>query len=228
MGRLLDDEFKNEIKDEDQDKIQEGIEKVYGHISFKTDETARYTTKNYDDACSGLELLYSVNIALIFVSISLLIPVINILGAIALLVCMVLILIGYYNIGKDIEGCKTAFYIYAVSIVFSIIDGIFIDSESGIVTIFILISFILEVAADIFFWNSLGKEVNNDIDASDLCKYALILSIITSVFKAIENPIKASSLSSGVILLFLIISLIISLASYIVTIKAYKASYDAL
>ncbi len=84
---------------------------------------------NYANAGAGLRKLFIAQIGSVVCSVLLVIPLINLAGAIGALVFLILSLIGLNEAGKDIEGCKKAFQITIVQLALTVIS---IFTGSGI------------------------------------------------------------------------------------------------
>lgn len=77
--------------------------------------------EKYQNAASGLKLLFIAQIGTIICSVVSVIPVIGIIGSIGALVFLVLNLVGLFRAGQDIAGCKTAFTLSIVNLIISLL-----------------------------------------------------------------------------------------------------------
>lgn len=78
---------------------------------------------NYPNAGDGLRKIYLAAIASIICSFVMIVPVVKIVGSIGVIVCSVFTIIGFYQAGKDIEGCKVAFILQIISLVINLLDS---------------------------------------------------------------------------------------------------------
>lgn len=78
---------------------------------------------NYSNAGDGLKKMFIAQIGAIVCTVLLFIPFVNIVAAIGAIVFAVISIVGLYNAGKDIEGCKTAFIVTIIGLVVSIISN---------------------------------------------------------------------------------------------------------
>ena len=78
----------------------------------------------YPNATHGLERVYQSQVIALVAAVLMIIPVINILAAIALIVSLVLYMIGINEAGKDDESYKTAFTLIIVQLVISVLNSL--------------------------------------------------------------------------------------------------------
>ena len=81
-------------------------------------EKELYLIMMYPNATHGLERVYQSQVIALVAAVLMIIPVINILAAIALIVSLVLYMIGINEAGKDDENYKTAFTLIIVQLYF--------------------------------------------------------------------------------------------------------------
>ena len=81
----------------------------------------------YPNATHGLERVYQSQVIALVAAVLMIIPVINMLAAIALIVSLVLYMIGINEAGKDDENYKTAFTLIIVQLLNSLIGGVIFD-----------------------------------------------------------------------------------------------------
>lgn len=99
--------------------------------------------ESYWDAGAGLKKMFIATIGAIICSVLLLVPDINIFAAIAALVFSVLSVVGMYQAGKDIEGCKRAFVLMIVRVVVRAIGNVV--QNSMLAMIFTVADTVLDV-----------------------------------------------------------------------------------
>lgn len=78
----------------------------------------------YPNATHGLERVYQSQVIALVAAVLMIIPVINILAAIALIVSLVLYMIGINEAGKDDENYKTAFTLIIAQLVISVLNSL--------------------------------------------------------------------------------------------------------
>lgn len=78
--------------------------------------------EKYQNAASGLKLLFIAQIGAIACRVLSVIPVIGLVAGIGAIVFLVLNLMGLFRTGKDIEGCQKAFTLSIVSLILSILN----------------------------------------------------------------------------------------------------------
>lgn len=78
----------------------------------------------YPNATHGLERVYQSQVIALVAAVLMIIPVINVLAAIALIVSLVLYMIGINEAGKDDENYKTAFTLIIVQLVISVLNSL--------------------------------------------------------------------------------------------------------
>lgn len=92
---------------------------------------------SYENAGAGIKKMYIASVGSLICAVLLIVPVLNLLAAIAALVFMVMSMIGLYQAGKDIDGCKTAFALTIVNIIVSVVGALF---QSGFMHVIIQIA----------------------------------------------------------------------------------------
>ena len=126
----------------------------------------------YPNATHGLERVYQSQVIALVAAVLMIIPVINILAAIALIVSLVLYMIGINEAGKDDESYKTAFTLIIVQLVISVLNSLI----GGV--IFDLVNEALALAVLYFVCittNKLLKNIGIDIIApvEDVQRYGI-------------------------------------------------------
>lgn len=94
--------------------------------------------ENFTNFGAGLKKLYIAELGTLICTILALIPVVNIVAGIVLLGFSVLSMIGLYQAGTVIKGCKTAFILTIISLVLGILQAIFAPQRPGIAAYMLL------------------------------------------------------------------------------------------
>ncbi len=147
---------------------------------------------NYENAGAGIKKMYIASMGSLICVVLLIIPVLNILAAIAALVFMVMSMIGLNQAGKDIDGCRTAFGLTIVSLVLSVISVLF---QSGAMHVIIQIAgYVIGFMIAYLACTSISEVMIRigDVDAAHsgeiawkvnaVCYAALILIVIAMMF----------------------------------------------
>lgn len=141
--------------------------------------------ENLQEAKAGLKKMFIAQIGSVACVVLVLIPIINIIAALATLVFLVLSIVGLYQAGKDIEGCKTAFMLTIANLVVNVLKSFL---GTGIVGVILNLAQIVISLAVIYFVCTSVSEVMNKIGSSDVAKTGhtvwminLICSIATAV-----------------------------------------------
>lgn len=92
---------------------------------------------NLQNAGAGLRKMFIASLGVIICTILLIIPIVKILAAIAVLVFLILSMVGLFQAGNDIEGCRTAFILTLVNIILKILG---VGFKSGIMNTIITIA----------------------------------------------------------------------------------------
>lgn len=119
---------------------------------------------NYVNAGAGIKKMYIASLGSLICAVLLIVPVLNILAAIAALVFMVMSMIGLYQAGNDIDGCRSAFGLTIANIVVSVVGALF---QSGIMHIIVQIAgYVISFMVTYLVCTSVG-DVMNRIGAAD-------------------------------------------------------------
>lgn len=95
--------------------------------------------KQYQNACSGLKMMFYSEIIAVCCSVLFIIPILGtIVGVYGMLACQIVSAIGLFLLGKDIDGCKLAFVLNIVGIVMSFANGF-----SGLYVLFGIIGYVI-------------------------------------------------------------------------------------
>ncbi len=165
-------------------------------------------------ASKGLKKMFIAQIGAAVCLVLALIPIINLVAAIAALAFSILNLIGLYEAGKNIEGCKTAFMITIANIVLNVVTNIagtgiipFLLSIAGMVLQFLVTYFVCTSVAE-----TLRKTGSEEIARSgDLVWKINLVCYLASIV-------------ISVLVLVPLLSVIAVLANYVVMIATLVAS----
>lgn len=111
--------------------------------------------EKYLDAGAGLKKMFIASIGAIICLVLLLVPGINILAAVATLVFAVLSMVGLYQAGKDIDGCKTAFMLTIAKIVVNAVGNV--GQSAMLALILTLAGYVLDVLVVYFVCTSVSE-----------------------------------------------------------------------
>ncbi len=127
---------------------------------------------NYPNAGAGLRKVYLAAIAAIICSFVMLVPVVQFIGSIGVIVCSVVTLIGFYQAGKDIEGCKVAFILQIVTLVINLLDT-FVGLPS---VLSIVGEFLPMIAICIMCWSV--SQVMKELGAEKVAKQGMVAMLV--------------------------------------------------
>ncbi len=114
---------------------------------------------NVQNAGAGLKKMFIASVGSLICLVLLIIPLVNILAAIAVFVFMIMSMIGLYQAGQEIEGCKTAFILTIVNLVVSL-AGSFIKND--IMHVVILIAgYVIDFMVIYLVCTSVGGVLNS-------------------------------------------------------------------
>ena len=88
--------------------------------------------ENFTNFGAGLKKLYIAELGTLICTVLALIPVVNIVAGIVLLGFAVLSMIGLSQAGTVIKGCKTAFILTIILLIFDILQAVFAPERPGI------------------------------------------------------------------------------------------------
>lgn len=140
----------------------------------------------YYNAGPGIKKMYIASIGIVICLVASLLPFISIFAIVAMLVLAILNMIGLYQAGKYISGCRTAFILTIANIFVGIIEkffeGTFLESIIGIG------GAVLEILIVYYMCTSIA-EVMNQIGADSVAqkgytvwKITLVCNIVMIVF----------------------------------------------
>lgn len=147
---------------------------------------------NYENAGAGIKKMYIASMGTLICAVLLIIPVLNILAAIAALVFLILSMIGLNQAGRDIDGCRSAFGLTIVNLIVSVIGGLF---QSGFMHVIIQVAgYVISFMVTYLVCTSVGDVMsrNGDADAAHsgeiawkinaVCYVVMILVVFAMMF----------------------------------------------
>lgn len=180
---------------------------------------------NYPNAGDGLRKIYLAAIGAIVCSIIMVVPFVAIIGSIGAIVCSVITLIGFYQAGKDIEGCKIAFALQICSIAINLI-GIFVEWP-GILDI--IAEFVPMIAVCLMLWSV--SQVMKDLGAEKVAKQGMVAMFVyigCEVAAFILSVFALAVMLSGGLILYLILLIGIAVVELVFYLKFLKNSAEQL
>lgn len=111
---------------------------------------------NYVNAGDGLRKMFIASVGMIVCTVLMLVPLVNLFAGIGLIVFAVVSLIGLYNAGRDIAGCKTAFVLTIIQLVLSV-AGAFVDSTGLLYSLLNIAGEIITLLITYFVCTSVAK-----------------------------------------------------------------------
>ncbi len=125
---------------------------------FSVEETVRY---KYPNAGAGLHKIYIAQIGILVCTIAAVVPLINLLAAIGVVAFCVYYMVGMFQAGKDIGGCRTAAILQVAVVLCSIVQGFvelplavsggleILDSIIGLVIVYLICRSVSKVMEEI-------------------------------------------------------------------------------
>lgn len=168
--------------------------------------------ENYQNAGSGLKKMFIAEVGAIICAVLSIIPIINILAGIGLIVFAVISLVGLYSAGKDIEGCKTAFMITIVNVIFTVLGVFFKTGIFG--AIISIVGDILGFLAVYYVCTSVS-DVMTQIGASEVSEKGNTVWKINLVCYILMAVIAVLSLIPGINLVAGVVGVVISIVSIV-------------
>ena len=168
--------------------------------------------ENYQNAGSGLKMMFIAELGTIICTVLMVIPIINILAVIGALVFLIISMVGLYSAGKDIEGCKTAFYITIINMVVSVLNAIF---KTGIVgTIFTLAGSVLSLLVVYYVCTSVAEALQTK-GAADYARKGLTVWKINLVCTIITMVITVLNLLPFMVFVTAIVTVVVGIVSLV-------------
>lgn len=180
----------------------------------------------YPNATHGLERVYQSQVIALVAAVLMIIPVINILAAIALIVSLVLYMIGINEAGKDDESYKTAFTLIIVQLVISVLNSLI----GGV--IFDLVNEALALAVLYFVCITTNRLLKETAAAENLIDRGIVvwkLNVVCTVILLVcyllrMIPGNIAVIIAGYLAIFAVIAQIIGTVLYILYLRnAYRA-----
>lgn len=182
----------------------------------------------YMDAGKGLKKMFIAQIGAIACTVLAAIPIVGLIGGVGAIVFAVVSMIGLYQAGKDIGGCRTAFILTLIDVILSVISGLI---SSSVVTagIFSIVDSILSFLVVYYVCLSVA-EVMTGIGANDVAQKGttvwkvnlgcMIAIIVISVCSVIPGVNVIAALASIVVA---IVSIVAAVLFMIFLNKSYHA-----
>lgn len=180
----------------------------------------------YPNATHGLERVYQSQVIALVAAVLMIIPVINMLAAIALIVSLVLYMIGINEAGKDDENYKTAFTLIIVQLVISVLNSLI----GGV--IFDLVNEALALAVLYFVCITTNRLLKETAAAENLIDRGIVvwkLNVVCTVILLVcyllrMIPGNIAAIIAGYLAIFAVIAQIIGTVLYILYLRnAYRA-----
>lgn len=171
---------------------------------------------NYQDAGKGLKKMFIATIGMMSCALLILVPVINIFALIAVIVFLIVNAYGTYQVGKDIPGVRTAFYLQMVALVLTVF--------SNFIGLFDVVETILSMVAMWLIFSSISKvmEEHGKEELAEKGKRAMWINLACSIYALVSDYLL--SIQGGWALL--ILSLILPIIAFVLQIKFYKESAE--
>lgn len=184
---------------------------------------------NYPHSGKGLKNMYDAQIGSLICTAVAIIPFVNVLAGIGMIIFTILTLVGVRAVGKDISGCKTAFWLMIGGMAASVVGslaGLFLGT---IVTIiFTLANSLLSLAAVYYICSSVAAALRSAgaadaAKAGDTAWKIRLWTTILSVVATLLALIPVIGLVGTVLGLIATILSIVAMVFYIIFLnKAYK------
>lgn len=152
--------------------------------------------KKYENAASGLKMMFIASIGAIVAGVVSVIPILGIIGSIAALVFAIMSLLGLNKAGRDIEGCKKAFMMTIGQIILNVLTN-FLGGVPVVGLILNLASYVVSFLIVYFVCTSVAavmREIGQDSIASTgetvykinlVCYVVMIVAVILALIPAL-------------------------------------------
>lgn len=181
--------------------------------------------RNYPNAGGGLRKIYLAAIASIICTFVMIVPVVEFFGAIGVIVCSIVTMIGFYQAGKDIEGCKIAFALQIIALVIGILD-IFMELPT---VINIVGEFLPLIAICMMCWSV--SQVMKELGAEKVAKQGIVAMFVyigCEVAMLLMPVFMLVILLNGGILLYLLLMIVIAILELVFYLKFLKNAAEQL
>lgn len=141
--------------------------------------------QNLQEAKAGLNKLFIAQIGAIACVILALIPVVGLVAGLAAWVFIILGILGLWQAGKDIEGCKTAFMLTIAGLVVVVLHTFL---QTGILgTILALADTLLDLAVIYFVCHSVGEVLtkNGSNDVAKLGNTVWLINLVCALVSVV-------------------------------------------
>lgn len=167
---------------------------------------------NLQNAGPGLRKMFIASIGAIICAVLAIIPIINIIAAAAAIVFAVISIVGLYQAGKDIEGCKTAFILTIVNLVVSILGNFL---KIGILEAIIsIVGYILGLLITYYVCTSVA-DVMKQNGAADVAQKGYTVWKINLVCYIVEIVVTILALIPIINIIAGIVSILIAIVSLV-------------
>lgn len=182
----------------------------------------------YYNAGAGLKKMFIGQVGAIVCTVLAIIPLVGIIGGTGALVFAVVSLVGLYGAGKDIAGCRTAFFLQMIAIVLSFFS-MFFAGNWPVLALFNTADSILSFLVVYYVCNSVS-DVMSAVGAGDVAqkgrtvwKVNLGCYIATIVIQALSFVPIVSLLASVAGLVVMIVSVVAAIMYMLFLNKSYLA-----
>ena len=174
----------------------------------------------------GIKLMYIAELGTIICIVLALVPLINLIAAIGALVFCVLSIVGVYQAGKEIEGCKKAFIISIVSLVVSLLGFVF---RSGVLSAIVSIAIdVLNFLVIYLVCSSVGQ-IMTQLSAPEIAKNgdtSVKINLVCYAAMAVVSILAIIPFMSGFTLILNIITSIVGIVGSVFYMLFLKKSYE--
>ena len=174
----------------------------------------------------GIKLMYIAELGTIICIALTLVPLINLIAAIGAFVFCVLRIVGVYQSGKEIDGCKKAFILTIVSLVVSLLGFVF---RSGVLSAIVSIAIdVLNFLVIYLVCSSVGQ-IMTQLSAPEIAKNgdtAVKINLVCYAAMAVVSILAIIPFMSGFTLILNIITTIVGIVGSVIYMLFLKKSYE--
>ncbi len=185
---------------------------------------------NYPNSGKGLKNMFIASVGTIVCTVLFVIPIVNIIAAVAAMVFTILSLVGLWTVGKDIAECKKAFWFTILSSVLSgIANGVSTSGTSVIGTLLSVAGSALSLAVTYYVCTSVASALRSfgaeEAAVSGEKAWKIVLwTTIVSIVASVLCLIPILNIIGAVLAIVAAIAAIVGLVFYMIFLnKAYKA-----